>query len=249
MYSILHKILSDKPHGLLFRCFDLWHICYIALFIGTGAFILFRLKNKNEEERRKTTELFICIPFGLYILDFFLMPLAYGEIDIEKLPFHICTAMCVMCFLSRRVNRMKPYTVTFASFAFLSNLGYLIYPAGLMWHQTHPLSYRVVETLAFHGFMSIYGLLVLTYEAKSDCYRFWQRDLSVIAAMVLWALLGNYCYNGERFYNWFFVVRDPFYLLPEAAAKFIMPLFNTALFFSAQMLVYRILYIAKERQA
>lgn len=245
MNSILHQILSDKADGILFRCFDPWHIGYIALFVGLGAYVLLRLKKKDETERRKTIELLIALPFGLYLLDFFLMPLAYGEIDIEKLPFHICTAMCVMSFLSRNVPSLQKYTVTFAALGFLSNLGYLIYPAGLMWHQTHPLSYRVMQTLCFHGLMSVYGLSVLVYEAEANCSRTWKRDLTVIVCMVLWALLGNYCYNGDRFYNWFFVVRDPFYILPAELAPFVMPLFNIVLFFSAQMLVYRIIAVAK----
>ncbi len=247
MYSILRRILSDKPDGALFHCFDQWHIGYIALFMAIVFFVVYALKTKGEAKRHKTANLFINIAFAVYIADFFLMPLAYGEIDIEKLPFHICTAMCVMCFLSRRVERLKAYTVTFAALAFLSNLGYLIYPAGLMWHKTHPLSYRVVQTLCFHGFMSVYGLLVLMYEAKPNCFQTWKQDLAAIISMVLWALLGNSCYNGERFYNWFFVVRDPFYILPEAAAKFIMPLFNTALFFTAQMLIYLIVYLTKRK--
>ena len=247
MHSILRQLLSDKPNGVLFRCFDPWHIGYIALFMGIGLFALYALKSKSESHREKNANLFLNIAFGLYILDFFLMPLAYGEIDIEKLPFHICTAMCVMCFLSRRSERLKPYAVTFAVLGFLSNLGYLIYPAGLMWHKTHPLSYRVVQTLCFHGFMSVYGLLVLVYESKPDCFRTWYRDLTIIVSMVLWALLGNHCYNGERFYNWFFVVRDPFYILPEATAKLMMPLFNIALFFAAQMLLYFIVYLSKRK--
>lgn len=247
MYPILHQILSDKPHGVLFRCFDGWHMGYIALFMSIAFFALYSLKTRSEDDRRKTASLFLNVAFGLYIADFFLMPLAYGYIDIEKLPFHICTAMCIMCFLSRRVDRLKPYTVTFAVLGFLSNLGYLLYPAGLMWHETHPLSYRVVQTLCFHGFMSVYGLLVIMYESKPDGFRTWGRDLTVIVAMVLWALLGNYCYNGEQFYNWFFVVRDPFYILPEATAKFIMPIFNTVLFFAAQMLVYFIVYLTKRK--
>ncbi|MBQ3257970.1 MAG: YwaF family protein [Oscillospiraceae bacterium] len=245
MYPILHQILSDKPDGVLFRCFGGWHIGYMALFAVLAGIVLYTLRNKSEAARSKTADLFVGISFGLYVLDFFLMPLAYGEIDIEKLPFHICTAMCVMCFLSRRVEKLKPYTVTFGTLGFLSNLGYLIYPAGLMWHQTHPLSYRVLETLLFHGFMAVYGLLVLVYEAKPDSYKDRKRDLTVIVCMVLWALLGNLCYNGERFYNWFFVVRDPFYILPEAIAKFVMPPFNILLFFAAQMLVYKIISIVK----
>ena len=241
MHSILRQLLSDKPNGVLFRCFDPWHIGYIALFMGIGLFALYALKSKSESHREKNANLFLNIAFGLYILDFFLMPLAYGEIDIEKLPFHICTAMCVMCFLSRRSERLKPYAVTFAVLGFLSNLGYLIYPAGLMWHETHPLSYRVAQTLCFHGLMSVYGLIVLVYETKADCIKTWKQALTVIVCMVLWALFGNYCYNGERFYNWFFVVRDPFYILPAEAARFIMPLFNVVLFFSAQMFIYFII--------
>ncbi len=250
MYPILHQILSDKPNGVLFRCFDRWHIGYIVLFVFISILALYGLRNKTDQARRKAADRFISTAFALYIADFFLMPLAYGEIDIEKLPFHICTAMCVMCFLSRRVASLKKYTVTFATLGFLSNLGYLIYPAGLMWHQTHPVSYRVAETLFFHGFMTVYGLLVLVHEAKANCIKKWRQDFLVIVCMVLWALLGNVCYNGDyggtaHFYNWFFVVRDPFYILPESIAKFIMPPFNVLLFFSVQMLVYKVLSIAK----
>ena len=245
MYTFLHQVLRDKPDGVLFRCFDPWHMGYILLFAFLSVLVLLALRNQTEQTRRRTSDLLIGIAFGLYIADFFLMPLAYGEIDIEKLPFHICTAMCVMCFLSRRVSSLRTYTVTFAALGFLSNLGYLIYPAGLMWHQTHPLSYRVMQTLCFHGLMSVYGLSVLVYEAKPDCIKTWRRDLAAIVCMVLWALLGNACYNGERFYNWFFVVRDPFYILPEKLAQYIMPIFNIALFFSAQMLLYKIIAIAK----
>ena len=113
MHSILRQLLSDKPDGVLFRCFDPWHIGYIALFMGLGLFALYALKTKSEAHCRKTANLFLNLAFGLYIADFFLLPLAYGEIDIEKLPFHICTAMCVMCFLSRSSEQLKPYTVTF----------------------------------------------------------------------------------------------------------------------------------------
>lgn len=252
MYPILHSIFSDKSDGILFRCFSLMHIGYILLFVCIGVFVLHRLNKQTETQRSRSLQLLSAIPFYIYMAGFFIMPLAYGEIDIEKLPFHICTAMCVLCFLSRRSDVLKKYTVTFAALGLLSNLGYLIYPAGLMWHQTHPLSYRVMDTLFFHGFMSVYGLAVLVFEAQPLSLRGWRQDLRVIIGMVLWALLGNFCYNGEyggtaRFYNWFFVVRDPFYILPESSAKFIMPLFNTALFFTAQMLVYLIVYLSKRK--
>lgn len=57
-------------------------------------------------------------------------------------------------------------------------------------------------------------------------------------AMTVWALLGNYIYNGSageysHFFNWFFVVRDPFGALPEKIAPFV----NIALFFAVEVLL------------
>ena len=57
--------------------------------------------------------------------------------------------------------------------------------------------------------------------------------------MTLWAMLGNAIYNSEeRVYNWFFVVQDPFYILPESVAPLIMPFIMIFIFFLADMLIY-----------
>lgn len=247
MYSLLNSLLSDKKGGTVFTCFGPWHLGYILFFVLFGAAVFYFLRKKDRDTRLKVTRLFIHIPFGMYIAGFFLMPFAYGEIDIEKLPFHICTAMCVMCFLSYHVGFLRPLRLSFSLFAFISNLTYLIYPAGVMWHRVHPLSYRVLETLVFHGLMTVYGLLVLAFDSEDMRFRTCYKDLAVIGGMSVWALLGNFLYNGEvgeysHFFNWFFVVRDPFYLLPEGIAPLIMPLFNVAIFFAADMLVYLICF-------
>ena len=245
MYEILNNLLSDKKGGEIFRCFGVWHFVYIALAAVAFTLIFLSLKSKDKDAKDKVMLTLINISFGLYILDFFLMPFAYGEIDIEKLPFHICTAMCVACFLSNHIERLKPLRVHFALLGFISNLVYLIYPAGVMWHATHPLSYRVVQTLIFHGIMSVYGLLTLVFDGKELSFKTCYRDLAVISGMTVWALVGNLLYNGEageysHFFNWFFVIRDPFYILPADIAPFIMPFVNIGLFFGVEMLVYLI---------
>jgi len=94
--------------------------------------------------------------------------------------------------------------------------------------------------LLFHGAMTGYGLLVLLFEADK---REWKKDLIVLSAMTVWALLGNTLYNGQawgktQFFNWFFVVRDPFYILPENIAPIIMPFLNIALFMVVESVVY-----------
>jgi len=68
--------------------------------------------------------------------------------------------------------------------------------------------------------------------------------------MTAWALLGNYVYNGSsegysHFFNWFFVVRDPFYAIPEAVSPFVMPILNIVLFFAAQMLLHLVIFGVK----
>lgn len=245
VYSLMNGLLSDKKGGPVFACFDVWHFCYIALFIVIAAAVVCALKNRSALARIRASRFFINAAFGVYIADFFLMPFAYGEIDIEKLPFHVCTAMCVMCFLSNRIRFLEKYKWNFALLGFISNLVYLIYPAGVMWHQVHPLSYRVVQTLTFHGLMTVYGLLVLAFESDGANPKKCYRDLTVLAGMTAWAMLGNLLYNGEtqeysHFFNWFFVVRDPFYVLPQNIAPFVMPFLNVAVFFAVEMIVYLI---------
>ncbi len=246
MHDILSNLLSDKKGGMVFTCFGTWHLFYISAVALISVFFIYYIK-RNKDKAQKIINLFINIAFTIMIADYFLMPLAYGEIDVEKLPFHVCTAMCVMCFFSRHNAFLGRFKLHFALLGFLSNLVYLIYPAGVMWHQVHPVSYRVIETLLFHGFMTVYGLLVLIYdECKLDwkkCYK----DLIVIVSMTIWALLGNFIYNSDtRVYNWFFVVQDPFNMFSSTVAPYIMPFLNILVFFVAEMLIYSICFLIKK---
>ena len=250
MYHFLNNLFSDKKGGEIFSLFGPWHFFYLILTLLSVIAILFLCKRKEKPIKQKVSSLLISMAFALYIADLFLMPLAYGEIDIEKLPFHACTAMCVMCFLSHRVNFLKPYRISFVMLGFLSNLIYLVYPAGVMWHAVHPLSYRVIQTLLFHSVMSVYGIITLVYESDQIDIKKWYRDFLVIVCMTVWALLGNYAYNGEsegysHFFNWFFVVRDPFYAIPKEIAPFVMPILNVILFFTVEMMVHLAILGAK----
>jgi len=241
MFKFLSELLSDKKGHLVFTCFSGMHFAYIALFIALAVFACIYVMNKGNRKKR-IIDFVITVAFGLYILDFFLMPFAYGEIDIEKLPFHVCTAMCVICFLSRHNVFLSKFRLQLGMLGFLSNLVYLIYPAGVMWHGVHPLSYRVIQTLTFHGVMVVYGALVVVWESDEFCWKKCYKDLIVIASMTAWAWLGNTLYNSEsRVYNWFFVVRDPFNMFPGSIAPYIMPVLNVCIFFAVECLLYLII--------
>ncbi len=251
MYELLHELLSDKKGGITFSCFGIWHLLYLFSIFGLIVFIFLRLRNKSDAAKQCAINRSIALAFGLYIADFFLMPFAYGEIDLEKLPFHVCTTMCVMCFLSRRHPFLGKFKLQFALLGLISNLIYVFYPAGVMWYRIHPLSYRVLQTILFHGSMSAYGLFVLAFDDVKLEWKKCHRELITIIAMVLWALLGNTLYNGtvgdySHFFNWSFVVRDPFYLLPEKIAPYIMPFVIVIILFVAVLLVYWVYFGIKK---
>ena len=170
MYDLLHSLLADRGGAVLFTCFSPFHLCWIAATLAVAGLL---------RKRRDIAEGILNLTVGLYALDFFLMPLAYGYIDIEKLPFHVCTAMCLMCFFSRRSPHLAKYRQAFVLLGFLSNFVYLCYPAGVTWHRVSPLSYRVIQTLLFHALMTVYGF-VARWENPPRPGR---RELAVLIAM------------------------------------------------------------------
>ena len=95
--------------------------------------------------------------------------------------------------------------------------------------------------------MTLYGILTLVYDNVKLEWKKSYKELIVIVLMTLWALLGNVIYNSDvRIYNWFFVVRDPFYILSKEIAPFIMPFIMIVIIYFADMLVYFSYYILKK---
>ena len=247
MHSFLQNLLADKTGGEIFRLFSGWHFLYVGLTAAAVVLILLLAKGKEKDVRVRITNVLITIAFSLYIADFFLMPLAYGEIDIEKLPFHACTSMCVMCFISHHNKFLEKYRSSLLMLGFLSNIVYLIYPAGVMWYAVHPLSYRVIQTLLFHSAMTTYCLISLIFNYDKIKINKCHRDLIVVVGLTVWALIGSYVYSGaygggDRYFNWFFVVRDPFNAIPESISVFLMPFLNIAAFFAVEMIIHLIIF-------
>lgn len=254
MYDFMSGLLADRKGGEVFTCFGLWHWVYIAVIFSVIIAMVFALKKQSRGTRRREAETVINMAFGMYILDFFLMPLAYGEIDLEKLPFHMCTAMCVMCFLSRHTELFARYRVSFAILGLLSNMIYVVYPAGVGWQEIHPLCYRTVQTLLFHGVMTCYGIFVLALEDVRLKWSDSLRELKILVMMVIWALFGNHLYNGtggdySYHFNWLFVIKDPFGIFPEDLAMKVMPFVVIAVFYVAVLLLYVVYFGCRKAAA
>ena len=252
MYEWIHELLKDRKGGEIFRLFGLWHFFYMFLTLAVILTVFFLVRKKDAAVRLKTAGVFSDAAFFLYMADFFLMPFAYEEIDIEKLPFHICTTMCVACFVCRHVPKLEKWRMPVTLLGFLSNLIYLIYPAGVMWHAVHPLCYRVVQTLLFHSLMTVYGALAILLDPEGLSFRKWFRYLLVIIFMTLWAVLGNLLYTGSAGkysgdFNWFFVTGDPFGMMDRKIAPFVMPFVNILIFFAVEMLIVGIYCLLARR--
>ena len=252
MYEWIHELLKDRKGGEIFRLFSGWHFFYMALTLVIVSAVYFLFRKKEPATRRKAAGFFSDLAFWLYMADFFLMPFAYEEIDIEKLPFHICTAMCIACFVCRHVPKLEKWRMPVTLLGFISNLVYLIYPAGVMWHAVHPLCYRVIQTLIFHSMMTAYGALAILMDPEGLSFRKWWRYLLVIIAMTVWAVLGNLLYTGAAGkysgdFNWFFVTGDPFGMMDRSIAPFVMPFVNVAIFFAVEMGIVGLYCLIKRR--
>ena len=243
MYQILHELLSDKRDGEIFTCFSVWHIAFIVLVFGGVILTILLMKNKSEEEKERVPKAAISIAFGMYILDFFLMPFAYGEIDVEKLPFHACTLTCVLCFLSYHNSFLARFRLQLSLIGLASNLIYVLYPAGVMWYSVNVFCYRAIQTLFFHGIMTVYGILLLAFDKKKPQWRKIHRVLPPLCIMMVWALIGNTIYSGtagnySRYFNWFFVSQDPFGMLPADIAPIFAPILTLAAFCVAITIIH-----------
>ena len=98
MKDIVSWLVNEYPSSAQILPFNLWHFVYLFSILGTSVLLSILYKNKTAEKKEKLIRLFAYLTIGIYIADFFLMPLSnsYGSISEDKLPFHICTLMGVM---------------------------------------------------------------------------------------------------------------------------------------------------------
>lgn len=293
MINILKSLLNDHvTEGIMsFRIFGGWHILYLVLILGSIIAFSFILKNKSEKVKNLAIAITINTAFTLYMLDFFLMPFAYGYIGIDKLPFHICTLSCLLCFACRHNKFLAKFKTQFIMLGLIGNLIYIHYPAVLDQYNVHAFSYRAVQTLLFHGAMAAHGIFSLVFGHIKLEWKYCYKEAIAICLLVVWSLLGNMLYSNiasefksnfihpgnvmndnlrqlindvvsgtinitpeisntitealkeeTYFFNWFFVIKDPFNVLSISISPYIMPFVMLFTIFLANILIYSAYY-------
>ncbi len=255
MYEFLNNLLSDKDTGnFTFKALGLCHIIYLLLISFVIALIIYLFRNKNQETKNKLINITVISALCLYIADFFLMPFAIGEIDVDKLPFHVCTLMSVMCFLSRNTKFLNKFKTTFTLLGLIGALMYLVYPVGVS--EADGYSYRILQTVLYHGLMIAQGVFAIAFNDLDLSFKNLKKDLIVIICLVLWAMIGNAFYSGtiteecgcvegctelikvyDHDFNWFFVKHDALYIIPDEIDIYFAPFIMISVMFGMCSLI------------
>ena len=83
LYPVLNQFLADKKGDEIFTCFSLWHWAYIIFALACIVAVILTLRGKKQETKDRVLSVLCAVPLALYMADFFLMPLAYGAIDVD----------------------------------------------------------------------------------------------------------------------------------------------------------------------
>ncbi len=246
MYDFLHTLMQDKTGEPLFALYNIWHILIIIILAGIIVFISLFFRKKSVDTREKVLNILISSALFLYILDLFCMPFSCGYIDVDKLPFHVCTLMSVACFMSRHNRIVGKCKTSFTLLGLIGAFMYIVCPSGVADGTVSIFSYRIIQTLLYHGLMVTYGVCSLVFgDVKlkwKECYK----ELIVIACMVIYSVTGNILYKGiedGREFNWFFVRSDPLGIIPTDIAPYVMPFVILVVFFVLVMLVYFVYHL------
>ena len=189
-------LFSENTSSMHITLFSIWHFFYLALILGGTALLAVRIRKK--EKREKLLRIMAYTVIGLYVADFFIMPLSdsYGMINTEKLPFHICTLMGVVVpfvqFNKKLAFARTP--VVFLSVA--ASIVWMCYPGSALGGQP-PFCYRTFQTFMYHGVLFCWGVLNLAYGAVTPNIKKCWKELCGILMIYVWAWFGNTVYGGS----------------------------------------------------
>lgn len=237
MRDFVHWLFSENNSSLQVGLFDIWHFLYLFINLGGAVLLAVLFRNKSEQSKEKLIRLFAYLTIGLYVADFFIMPLSdsYSGISTYKLPFNICTLMAVMVPFVQFNSKFRAVKTPIVALSITSSLMWMCYPGTALGGQP-PFCYVIFQTFMYHGFLFAWGFLNLALGAvELDIKKVW-KELCVILGMLVWAAFGNTVYDGE--YNWFFIEKSIFTFLTDE----IMPYAVVLGVFACCLIVYGAYY-------
>jgi uncharacterized membrane protein YwaF len=231
--------MSHFDSGIQITPFSGAHIVYMVLIFGgiVAGYLVFR--NKTEEKKEKLLRLLAYALALSYFSDFFVHDFVYGGMNMDKLPFHICTVLCPLVLVAQFNRNGHKIAEPVAVLATLSPMMYLCYPASV--GSGEPWCYQAVQTMFFHGVLMAWGILNIALgKVKPEMRQVWKTGV-MLCGITLWAKLGNILLE----HNWFFLEEDAFYIgLVEGGIlpKWSLMIINPVVYFAAVLLLYGVCY-------
>ncbi len=215
---------------------------YVCLMLGGTLALYLIFKNRSDRAKERLIKVLASLPLILYIADFFIMPLAYGSIDIDKLPFHFCTLFSILIVFTQFGKRFAFMHEPVAALSIVTALMYLCYP-GTAIGDISPFCYRVVQTFLFHGCVFAYGVIASSLGGIALKWRNIWKSAVMIVVILCWSAFGNAVYSTpERQFDWGFITGNTFPFIP----KIIMPALVFFAVFGVTAAVYAIGHIIKK---
>lgn len=247
MRNIFFKLfeMSHFNTGIKITAFSIPHFVYMFLIFG-GIFLCWWLTRKSAEAtKEKVLQILAYSLITSYVSDFFFHDFVYGGMNIDKLPFHVCTVLCPLVCVAQFNRNGHKIAEPVAVLATVAPLMYLCYPASI--GSGEPWCYQAVQTMFYHGVLFAWGVLNLSYFKVTLRWSHFWKSAVLLVGITLWAKLGNTLYDG---YNWFFLNEDAFYIglvgngiIPAWSLMIINPIVFTA----AMALVYLIVCPLQKR--
>lgn len=225
-------LFSQNNSSLKIGLFDGWHFLYLFIIFG-GTVALSILGCKKPQRKQKLLEMMAYLTIGLYVIDFFIMPLSdsYNGISAYKLPFNICTIMAVLVPFVQFNPSFQKIRMPVVTLSIASSLMWMCYPGTALGGQP-PFSYVIFQTFMYHGFLFCWGALNLAYGVEvPDIRKIWKEFVGILMILV-WAAFGNAVYDSG--YNWFFIQTSIFPFLSDE----IMPVMVVASVFGVCLVIY-----------
>ena len=238
MRDLVHWLFSENNSNLEIGLFNIWHFLYLFIVFGGSILLAFLLKNKSKKAKITTIQIFAYLTIGLYLADFFIMPLSdsYDGISTYKLPFNICTLMAVFVPFVEFNKKFKPIKTVIVTLSITSTVMWMCYPGSALGGQP-PFSYVIFQTFMYHGFLYTWAFLNLAYkEVTLNIKHIWKEFCGILIILV-WAAFGNAIYDGNQ--NWFFIESSIFPFLSDE----IMPLMVVLSVFVICLIIYGIYYL------
>lgn len=236
--------MSHFDTGISVTAFSIPHFIYMFLIGGGIIGGYFLLKNKPAQAQEKGLRAIAYAIVFSYLSDFFVHDFVYGGMNMDKLPFHVCTILCPLIAFAQFNRNGKKLAEPVTMLAIVAPLMYLCYPASI--GTGEPWCYQAVQTMFFHGCLLAWGVLNLALGIVKPAIQNSSKAALLLGGITLWAKLGNVLLQ----HNWFFLQEDALYIglvaggvIPQWALMIINPL----CFFAAVLLLYGVYALCTRR--